>query len=135
MVAASIAAAMFAAFDFVISRDAYCLGLAVTRALLRQLRATDEKVAQLNHARRARPLLCRLLILGTASAAGEPTSPRPPPPPPPPPRRVAKLAVSRPTPHSSRSRAVNALPAAASSAANLARSSSSRHASWKKLIV
>ena len=94
-------AAMFAAFDFVVLIETHnCLGLAVARALLRQLRAADEKVTQRIMLSAAGRVHAELLRLARQSADGRTIRPAP---------VLAKLAVQANTTRESASRAVNAL--------------------------
>ena len=93
-------AAMFAALDFVMIFETHnCVALAVTRALLRQLRAADEKVAQRIMLSAAGRVYAELLKL---ARQGDGRSIRPPP-------VLAKLAVQANTTRESASRAVNDL--------------------------
>lgn len=93
-------AATFAAFDFVVLTQTHgCLALAVTRALLRQLRAADEKVTQRIMLSAAGRVHAELLKL---ARQGDGRSIRPPP-------VIAKLAMQANTTRETASRAVSDL--------------------------
>ena len=93
-------AAMFAAFDFMVLIETHsCLGLALMRGLLRQLRAADEKVTQRIMLSAADRVYAELLKL---ARQGDGRSIRPAP-------VLAKLAVQANTTRESASRAVNDL--------------------------
>jgi len=93
-------AAMFAAFDFVMLVETHnCLGLALSRALIRQLHAADEKVTQRIMLSAAGRVYAELLKL---ARQGDGRTIRPAP-------VLAKVAVQAITTRESASRAVNDL--------------------------
>jgi CRP-like cAMP-binding protein len=93
-------AAMFACFDFVVLIETHgCVGLAVSRALLHQLRAADEKVMQRSTLSAAGRVYAELLSLPRQSD-GRSIRPAP---------VLSKLAVNASTTRETASRAVNAL--------------------------